>query len=82
MLTGRDSGADGYSTLINTGIHGRVGGLSDQPNPETIAGLQTSEHRMDTGHEQQFSLETTIDLLLHDDPQSKKSAAVGPVSPP
>ena len=39
MITGRDSGADGYSTLINTGIHGRDGGLSDIPNPETLAGL-------------------------------------------
>ena len=53
MIMGRDSGADGYSTLINTGTHGRDGGLSDLPNPETLAGLQTSEHRTDTGHEQQ-----------------------------
>ena len=58
----------------------RDGGLSDLSNPETLAGLQTSEQRTETGHEQQFSLETTIDSLLYDDPQSKKAVAVGPVS--
>ena len=79
MVNGR---ADGYPTLINTGTQGHEGGLSDLPNPESLAGLQTSEQQTAGGHEQQFSLETTIDSLLLGDAQSKKAVAVGPVSPP
>lgn len=58
------------------------GGLSEVPNPQALAGLQTLGQREGTERDPQFSHITPLTLLLPDNPQSKKAVAVVPISPP